>query len=189
MTHPDDEGDDEFPTPTEEEQLKTREWIEMFIVHLEIQEDRSAAITAVSMLEGMLSQALKYRLILNSRLRDQLFGGYGPLATFSAKIDLGYAVGLYNSDTNYDLHVIRRVRNHFAHSFQPRYFFHDDITKLCKSMRTLEVNGWKDLEPRRALMNTIWIFAWFFAHAGKIKIPRVKNDPRLPPSLSVVPFL
>ena len=54
-------------------------------------------------------------------LRDsphQLFDGTGALATFSAKIDIAYAFGLIGTQERADLHIIRKIRNDFAHAVQ-----------------------------------------------------------------------
>lgn len=40
----------------------------------------------------------------------------GPLRSFSAKISIGYALGIYNDKIQHDLNTVRIVRNAFAHS-------------------------------------------------------------------------
>jgi hypothetical protein len=40
----------------------------------------------------------------------------GPLRTFAAKITAGYAFSLYNEKVEHDLHIVRVIRNAFAHS-------------------------------------------------------------------------
>ena len=58
---------------------------------------------------------------------DPLFKGYGPLSTFSGKIQVAYALGLISPHVYKTLNLIRRLRNSFAHekaavSFQsPKY--------------------------------------------------------------------
>jgi DNA-binding MltR family transcriptional regulator len=50
---------------------------------------------------------------------DPLFQGYAPLATFSAKIQLTFALGLLPRKTRDKIEVIRRLRNDFAHQWGP----------------------------------------------------------------------
>jgi hypothetical protein len=45
--------------------------------------------------------------------------GDAPLATFSAKIRLAYALSIFGSSTRDDLDTIREIRNAFAHSTRP----------------------------------------------------------------------
>jgi DNA-binding MltR family transcriptional regulator len=40
----------------------------------------------------------------------------GPLRSFSAKISIGYALGIYNDKIQHDLNTVRIIRNAFAHS-------------------------------------------------------------------------
>jgi DNA-binding MltR family transcriptional regulator len=53
-----------------------------------------------------------------------LFVGYGPLATFAAKIHVAYAIQLIPKIIGDRLDMIRKIRNHFAHS-QVRSSFGD----------------------------------------------------------------
>jgi DNA-binding MltR family transcriptional regulator len=44
-----------------------------------------------------------------------LFGPMKPLSGFSAKIRMGFALGLYGERTFHDLELLRELRNLFAH--------------------------------------------------------------------------
>jgi DNA-binding MltR family transcriptional regulator len=46
----------------------------------------------------------------------QFFEGYGPLGTFSARIDIAYFFKLIDPTTYNDLRAIKNIRNTFAHS-------------------------------------------------------------------------
>lgn len=59
--------------------------------------DRSSAILAASFLEEILEKAIKSFLI-EDQFADTLFRGHSPLSTFSAKIDVAYALGLITKD-------------------------------------------------------------------------------------------
>jgi hypothetical protein len=109
---------------------------------IKTQRDRGAAIIAGSMVEGHLAEAIKARFERNSNVEDKLFKGYGPLATFSAKIDLGLLVGIYNRTEfgispiqfHRNLHTIREIRNEFAHNFGPITFKSQRLRDLCKNL-------------------------------------------------------
>lgn len=86
------------------------------------QRDRGAGIIAVAILEEHLVAAIKMRLEKNEDIHRKLFTGYGPLSSLSAKIDLGFLLGIYPSRFHKMLHDIREVRNDFAHNPLPVSF-------------------------------------------------------------------
>ncbi len=71
-----------------------------------------AAIVDQQLHDALLTKMKK----LSSKLEEELFNGYGPLSTLSAKIALAYALGLLDSTARRRLTVIRQIRNKFAHA-------------------------------------------------------------------------
>jgi hypothetical protein len=68
-----------------------------------------------------------------------VFSGMGaPLGALSAKIIIGHALGLYGPLTYKDLHIIRSVRNSFAHTALPIDFGHEEINKKCLKLTSPE---------------------------------------------------
>ncbi|MCP3444201.1 hypothetical protein [Bradyrhizobium sp. CCGUVB14] len=111
------------------------------------QRDRGAAIIATSILEEHLLDAIQARLNRHDATEKKVFNGYGPLATFSARIDLGLLLGLYPEEGHTKLHLIRRIRNNFAHSMHPISFKSQrgDCNKLRKARGSYrEMNKWVD---------------------------------------------
>ncbi len=53
---------------------------------------------------------------------DPLFQGYAPLATFSARIQIAYAMRLIPSGLYRKLEIVKRLRNDFAHESGPLDF-------------------------------------------------------------------
>ena len=125
----------------DEETIKetmTRVWDESvkFYEELDGESDRAAAILAAANFEDKLCQAIIEKFVkLNSKNRDKLFGLYGPLSTFAAKIDIAFALELYDQKTQRGLHNIRRIRNKFAHASSPIEFDCDDIAKICEKLK------------------------------------------------------
>jgi hypothetical protein len=75
------------------------------------------AMVSSAALDRMLERAIATKLVtLNREMRDRLFGEFGALRDFSAKIDLAFALGIADRETYKRLTVIRKVRNLFAHS-------------------------------------------------------------------------
>ena len=76
--------------------------------------DRAAAVLGGAALDHYLAEALKGFLVSDEET-NELFGKYGPLSTFAARIDMAFALGLISADLKGDFNFIRRIRNHFAH--------------------------------------------------------------------------
>ena len=98
------------------------------------QEDRAAAIIAAAFFEDRLTLAIRERLVDDPRVVNPLFKGTGPLATFSAKIDLAYLLGIYGAPQRSILHAIRNIRNEFAHNLTPLTFESQKISAMCATL-------------------------------------------------------
>ncbi len=113
--------------------------------------DRGCAIFGAAILHDDLEE------LLRSYFRDDeksvksvvnpLFEGYAPLATFSSRIQIAFALRLITGDLRYRLDIIRRLRNDFAHQSGPINF---DDAKCCDRLRILIAEG-KPLEKKPAL--------------------------------------
>jgi DNA-binding MltR family transcriptional regulator len=101
------------------------------------QTDRGAAIISAAILDELLEEALKRRLILTTTLTQTLFNSEnGVLCHLAQKIDIAFAVGIISTELRNDLHTIRRIRNRFAHKIEPLTFENAEISKWCTSLFT-----------------------------------------------------
>jgi hypothetical protein len=87
---------------------------ELFLTVFPKETDRGCALLGGIIIENLLEKLLRKAMV--STIKDELFEGYGPLNTFSAKIELAYGFGLISKNEKLDLHAIRKIRNEFAHS-------------------------------------------------------------------------
>ena len=98
--------------------------------------DRSSALLGCTLVDVTLVSALRARFAPMSEAEDEaLF--YSPtsvLSSFSARIKIGRAIGIFGPKLNDMLDTIRRVRNVFAHSVIPLEFTHELIVKECKKL-------------------------------------------------------
>ena len=110
--------------------------------------DRGVALVCASYLDEALKGLLMKFFITAPRVTGKLFeGGTAPLATFSARIDLAFVVGLIPKESHRGLHLIRKIRNSFAHEYQARQFRDDDISARCKELRAHNIIS-RDERPR-----------------------------------------
>ena len=124
-------------------QNNTEHWLELLNAELRGTSDRSCVITAASIIDHLLLEFLRARLVPNSSATDSLFdGANAPIGTFSARIDLAHRIGLISSQFARDLHLIRRMRNDLAHSIVARTFsdpgVSDQVLHLVRSLKLRE---------------------------------------------------
>jgi DNA-binding MltR family transcriptional regulator len=109
--------------------------------------DRAAAIVAAALLEERLAEAIKTKLHREKEVVERLFRPSGPLGSFSAKIDLGFLMGLYSKDAHADLVAIKEIRNEFAHRLRTKNFTSQRVRDLCQN---IEVSDWNfEVAPAR----------------------------------------
>jgi DNA-binding MltR family transcriptional regulator len=166
----------------------------MAILHeMENASDRSAAIVAGAFLENYLALAIMSRMRSFSdsdnddrRVKKQVFENTGPLTTFAAKISVGYALDLYGKRPREDLHLIRDVRNHFAHTMEPCEFSDPDVRQFCDKFQEPEWLAQMTAKiaptlPRMRFMATVAHLATGLSHESK-------SEKHRPPSPQFVTY-
>jgi len=86
--------------------------LESFISRFASETDRAAAVLGATLLDVRLEEVFRENFAAN---HAELLGRSGPLATFSSRINLAFALQWLDEDTFHDLDVIRDIRNDFAH--------------------------------------------------------------------------
>jgi hypothetical protein len=140
---------------TENDPIDIREKrMRVFAEEMKGESDRAVAVVGAAWVEEALQGAIIECLEPHQKAQERLFSVGGPLATFSAKIDLGRLIGIMSDAVHYDLHTIREIRNDFAHrvahktehsklSFATPY-----IRDKCLSLRCVARE--KHCDPREA---------------------------------------
>jgi hypothetical protein len=107
-------------------------------------DDRAKAIVAAAYIENNLAMAIlaRFRLLNDAGQKHLYDSEHSALATFSAKIDIGWALNLYDAAVREDLHRIRKIRNKFAHELHVRTFDDPEVRGYCDGLV-----GIKYLEP------------------------------------------
>jgi DNA-binding MltR family transcriptional regulator len=116
--------------------------IDKIMNDLRDKDDLHIAIIAVSILEATLEQLIATRLHKGDKeFLNRLFQNRGPLSDFNSKILIAEAFGIVTGPLANELHVMRDIRNVFAHSKIPLSFEHELVKR--------EVDGLKMLEEMR----------------------------------------
>ncbi|WP_324026552.1 hypothetical protein QSV08_03280 [Maribacter sp. BPC-D8] len=78
--------------------------------------DRGLILIIAAYIEDVLKEVLEIKLIGGQKHKRELFNFNGPLGTFSSKIMMSFSIGLINSEEQFEINTIRKIRNEFAHT-------------------------------------------------------------------------
>jgi DNA-binding MltR family transcriptional regulator len=114
----------------------SQEDISTFLKELNTQTDRGAAVIAAAVLDDLLQIFISERFIeIGSDRHDALFKKTGaPLSTFSSRIEIAYAIGLISNEMRLAFHLIRDVRNAFAHRIEQITFDYLTVADMIKTL-------------------------------------------------------
>lgn len=91
------------------------ERVDEFKKNFASESDRACVVLIAARLDELIHQALSAHLLPPPTRDDNLLDSDRALGTFSARIDACYRLGLIDAEFCRALHLIRRIRNEFAH--------------------------------------------------------------------------
>lgn len=115
-----------------------------FRTSLNNESDRGAVLMAAAFIEDKLTCLFKAYLIDNEPVSKDFLQNNGALATFSSKIDLAYLLGLIPKNVRQDLHILRKIRNDFAHNASNISFETPNIKDRTKALSVLSQEMLRD---------------------------------------------
>lgn len=105
--------------------------------------DRGCILVVAALIENVLKDYIKARLVFGQKKDDELFdGGNAPLGSLSAKIDMAFRLGLIQADEKSQLHLMRKIRNDCAHDAENQTFSTESIQSRMQEIVTLSKDGW-----------------------------------------------
>jgi DNA-binding MltR family transcriptional regulator len=116
------------------------DWTDLieFFRSLTKESDRAVPILAFTYIDSeilrLMSQAMDPRV--HGGL-DALFGPLGSLGSASARINIAHALRWLTSDTVHDLHLLRRLRNRFAHDLVREGFNDPEAVRIIAKHRLM----------------------------------------------------
>ena len=160
-------------------------WADLYLKEFGKESDRASVILSAVMLDTALESLLKTFLVPLASSEDNLLeGANAPISSFSARIDLTHRLGLISATFCRDLHIIRRIRNDFAHNVA-NCSFNDSavrtrVIELARSSRLYErfpaerkifVEGIKgDFQ-----MHVSWMLWYLWDLSGKVQSLNAPN--------------
>lgn len=106
---------------------------------------RGAALIMASILDNMLEYAITLFFVeLGKTKFDNIFRSkQAPLASFSSKISVAYALGIITDEVRAQLDRVRSIRNAFAHSMKAIDFDHEIVASECNKLSPSVIYGSK----------------------------------------------
>lgn len=97
-------------------------------------EHTALVITLTTYLDRSLERIFEENFVEGADSRTILLND-GPLATLSAKIKLGFALGFFNEAISARLDTLRELRNCFAHSSTRLHFSLPEVQAVCERLK------------------------------------------------------
>jgi DNA-binding MltR family transcriptional regulator len=138
--------------------IQEKDWRD-FAHQLSQETDRGTALVAAAFLDDLLGRILESFFGNDREASENLLNGpRAPLGGFISRIYAAYSLGLIHADEKNDLHIIRRIRNKFAHRLENTAFTDEDLVSLINNFITLDkvpknLVDVKQLELRQAFIN------------------------------------
>lgn len=127
---------------------------------------RGSVIIAAAVVDEALEELLKARLLPSLEGEDKLFkGANAPINNMASRVELAYRVGCISEKIYKSLHILRKLRNDFAHISLAIDFNTDSVRDRTRAL----------LELNRPLIEFFWpkIRPELFEMAG------IKNEPKM----------
>lgn len=145
--------------------LSQAQYVIVLVEALNKETDRACAVLAIAYLDHFLKESISQVLQLEKvpdTVGALLFGRDAALSSFAAKIDIAATIRLLSDNDKRDLHIMRKIRNDFAHELLGMSFNNEAISNRCRELYAAKQDGFPSA-PReqfmKALLNiTISIF-------------------------------
>jgi DNA-binding MltR family transcriptional regulator len=98
--------------------------------------DRGCALMAAEFLSNELGVLLRVHFVEDNKACDAVLDDpRGAVGTFSSRIEFAYLLGLIGPEERRELNLVRKIRNEFAHEYQPLDFTAEHVSSRCRELR------------------------------------------------------
>jgi mannitol operon repressor len=121
---------------------------------------------AAAFIDSKLAETLQAYLLTDKLSNDLIYGANAPLGTFSARAQISLALGLIDRVEYDEIHLVRKIRNLFAHEKHGISFKDDRVKKLCSKLQKeiLQDNDNVPDNSRLRLMHSVGALALRLYH-------------------------
>ena len=101
--------------------------------------DHTAAILLTAELERLLNMILKEYFLPNRRNIRDILSPEGSCGALYAQIELAYRLGIITEVIAHDLHIVREIRNRFAHGTHEMSFESEELKNKLPQQQVIEI--------------------------------------------------
>lgn len=129
---------------SQEQEQPLHQWqFDFLIEQFNKESDRAAVILVASILDETLETLLKSFFVPIPNAQDSLFdSATSPLSNFSSKIDMAFRVGLISGKFARDIHIVRKIRNSFAHDIYGCNFNNGKVRSRVRELENSVSTEW-----------------------------------------------
>ena len=146
--------------------------VSRMVVKLNDESDRAVALIVTAWLDDILVEMIKRKLVADKKIVEEVFRHDAALGTFSSRISLAYLVRCFSKEVYSNLHIMRTIRNDFAHDRNDLDFTNESVRARCEALYLKEFKdqGMKpttseNINPRNAFIATgIGILGFFIEY-------------------------
>lgn len=141
---------------------KSERFIEVFNLKasLDKETDRGCALMIGAYLDNLLTEFLSSLFVDDKSANENFLRADGPLGSFSSRIEMCYLLGQVSKIVYRELHMVRKIRNEFAHSANLIDFTEQNIHNRIRDLNCTGLP--RDASPRhRIVRSSLFIAAKF----------------------------
>lgn len=122
-------------------EMPNTEQLEKLLRDVETMDPKACALILSAFVDSLLETAISFSFIpLSKEPYENVFRRNGaPIGSFSSKILLGWALGIYDAEARSQLDRFRQIRNAFAHSVIPMDFDNPTVAEECAKLDVARV--------------------------------------------------
>lgn len=103
--------------------------------HISQESDRAAIIVNAAMVERFVLECLKKKMpSANEEEKQRIFNFEGPCGSFSNRIRLAHALGIFDRQTKREIELIKELRNAAAHCVAPFTYETTEVKGAIKAL-------------------------------------------------------
>jgi DNA-binding MltR family transcriptional regulator len=108
--------------------------INLFRQALNEETDRGCALMSAAFMEDRLGELIAALLVDDSKPVKEMLSFSGALGTFSSRINMSYLLRLIPKNVYRELHLLRKIRNSFAHTASSLKFETEEVKVRCNEL-------------------------------------------------------
>jgi DNA-binding MltR family transcriptional regulator len=147
-------------------------------ISLDAETDRGCSLMIGAYLDELLKIFLSSLFVADANASVSFLRADGPLGTFSSRIELCYLLGQISEVVRRELHLMRKIRNEFAHTVQLINFSQPAVLARIRELKCTGLSTNADAR-HRMIRSCLFIAADFHAMMWVERRLTIPSNPKL----------